>query len=121
MENKLELLLNKLEEKKDKYIYHDEYLGMGFELKKLSLRRFNQLQEGADKNGDKTLEAMYKVIYEHVPLFQAPELIEKLGVQKKESVVPGIYNNNLEPMNKLMKFINRDLYQIIEDGDAEKK
>lgn len=119
MKEKLELLLEKIEKNNETYLYFDEYLKMDLEIKKFSLRKYNKLQEGADKNSDKALEVMYKIIYEHVPLFQNDELFEKSGLQKRESIISKIYNENLKPMEKIVNFINNVVYQL--DVDVEKK
>ncbi|WP_156299011.1 hypothetical protein [Streptobacillus canis] len=119
MEDKLGLLIDKLENKGNNHVYYDEYLDMELEIKKFSLRRFSKMQEGADKNTDKALETMYKIIYEHVPLFQSDELFEKSGVQKRENVIAKIYDEKLKPIEKIFNFINVEVYQL--DVDVEKK
>lgn len=122
MENKLEILLEKLERKEEKkYIYYDEYLDMDLEIKKLSLRKYSKITDGITNSTDKTLTSMYQIIYEHVPLFQSKELFDKYNVQKKESVIPLIYDENLKPMEKLASFINNEVYQLETSLDTEKK
>lgn len=119
MENKLDILLEKLDTNTKIYKYYDDHLGIELEIKKFSLRKYNKMQEGSDKNTDKALTVMYNIIYEHVPLFQSPEIYEKLGVEKKESVIPAIYGENLKPIEKLMNYINNEVYQL--GTDIEKK
>lgn len=116
--DKLEQLFSKIESyNNDKIIYNDSFLGMDLELVKLPLRKFAQLQEGADKGAVKALDVMASVIYSHVPLFQEKELIEKLEIKLNiHAVVPAIYNQNMGAMTKLYNFINTKLYGLDEEN-----
>lgn len=117
MNDKLEQLFARIEENEDKkIIYNDEFLGMELELKRLSLRKFAELQEGADKGTVKAVDTIARVIYEHTPLFQDTELLEKCKVKvNKYAVVSKIYNENMGAMTKLYKFINDTIYGAAEE------
>lgn len=121
MDNKLEQLFSKIEEKEnEKYIYRDDYLEMDLEVKKLTLRRLAQLQDNSDKNTLKAIEATYQTIYEHIPLFQSPEILEKFDIKlNKYSVVAKIYNQNMKAITKLFNYINKVLYGIDNDESEE--
>lgn len=123
MEDKLEQLLSKIEEKEQNtIIYNDEYLGMDLEIQKLSIRKFAELQDGADKSVVKSIDATIRIIWEHVPLFQKRELLEKFDIKmSKYAVISKIYGDNLGAMTKLVDFINEKLYGIKnEDNDLGK-
>ena len=117
MEDKLEQLLSKIEEKEQNtIIYNDEYLGMDLEIQKLSIRKLAELQDGADKSVVKSIDATIRIIWEHVPLFQKRELLEKFDVKmSKYAVISKIYGDNLGAMTKLVDFINEKLYGIKND------
>ncbi|CAM3413097.1 hypothetical protein [Pseudostreptobacillus hongkongensis] len=117
MEDKLEQLLSKIEEKEQNtIIYNDEYLGMDLEIQKLSIRKFAELQDGADKSVVKSIDATIRIIWEHVPLFQKRELLEKFDIKmSKYAVISKIYGDNLGAMTKLVDFINEKFYGIKND------
>lgn len=122
MEDKKTLLLERIEKLKEQsniYIYHDNFLNMDLEIKKLSVTRYSEL---VPKNNDFTdnIKAMCKLIYNFVPLFQDKEIIEKTGKMKNESVIELIYDSNLKAMTKVVEFIN-SLYGNDTNEDEEIK